>query len=135
MTSHPPRVSSPARAPQLRSRRSSRREGVAPLRAVKRDRAYTVLTSTSTWSFPVTGHLAQLATQDLSAGGLGQGSHELHQSRVLIGRHPLLAELSQLVLAHMCSAFEGDERLDGFAPVGVRYTDHGGLGDGRVLVE
>src|SRR3954464_919358 len=79
--------------------------------------------------------VAQFPAQDLSGRRLGNLVDDLDLTRVLVRRHPLLAEGDQLVLAGGLALLQRDERLDGLAAVLVGHADDRRLADGRVAVE
>src|SRR5215210_6917364 len=78
---------------------------------------------------------AQLPSQQLPGGRLGQLVEDLDQARVLVGGHPLAAERDELLGGDPAPGAQADEGLDGLAAVLVGDTDHCGLPDGLVLVQ
>src|ERR671933_2051153 len=82
-----------------------------------------------------TALLAQFPAEDLPCRRLGNLVDDLDRAGVLVGRHPLLAERDELLLAGRLALLERDERLDGLAAVLVRDADDRRLADRRVAVE
>src|SRR3954452_18555579 len=79
--------------------------------------------------------VAQLAAQDLAGRRLRHLVDDLDPARVLVRRHPLLAERDELLLAGRLALLEADERLHRLAAVLVGDADDGRLADGGVTVE
>src|SRR5215468_5408147 len=69
------------------------------------------------------GRAGQLALEDLAGRGHGQGVTELHDPRVLVSRHVLLAPGDQFVLGQRRARDADHERLDLLAVAGVRHPD------------
>src|SRR5207247_8554793 len=78
---------------------------------------------------------AQLAPQDLPRDGLRELVDDLDLARVLVRRHPLLAEGDDLLLVGRLARVQADERLDGLAAVLVRHPHHRRLLDGGMTVQ
>src|SRR5690606_36865608 len=78
---------------------------------------------------------AQLALQDLAGRALRQRLHELDDTRVLVGREPLLAPGDQLLVGGGAAGLERHDRLHLLAVARMRHADDGGLGDRLVRVQ
>src|SRR4051794_14197665 len=76
-----------------------------------------------------------VALEDLARGALGQLVEEPHAARVLVRRDALLDEIAHVVLARVLAVLEHDRGADLLPHLLVGHSDHGGLGDGGVLVE
>src|SRR5207302_6914372 len=79
--------------------------------------------------------LAELELLELAGGRAGERVAQLDRRRALVVRHARATERDQVRRARLGARAEHDQRLDGLAPLLVGDADHGGLGDGGVLVE
>src|SRR6201999_1144982 len=78
---------------------------------------------------------SDVAFLDLAGGPLWQLLDQPYRPRVLVGGHPGLDVVAQLVDGRCGACLESDRGADLFAKGVVRDADDGGLGHVRVLVE
>ena len=71
---------------------------------------------------------------DFAGGGAGDGSED-EAGGDFVGGEMLTTPLLQLLGAKLRASGEFDEGAGDFAPLGVRYGDDGGYGDGGVFVK
>src|SRR5262245_45330493 len=72
----------------------------------------------------------QLEALDLAGLGFGQRVHELHRSRVLVGRDlrfDVVLQPLRTRFVPLDACLQNDMRLHDLSPLIVRYADHGAL--------